>query len=225
MKKLLLVMVGTAAFFTLTGCRHLGHLWSAGGIKGSGVAKTEKREVGAFKGVEVGGALKIEVTCQKAQGVEITADDNLLRYIKTEVRDGVLHIGTAGVQFSASKTPRIIVTLPELNRVGVSGASQMKVANLKTDDFKINLSGAAQLDVSGTAQLVDANLSGACRLDGKDLKAANVDINASGASNADVYASAELKAEASGASKIHYYGSPQSVSPRANGASKITAGS
>jgi hypothetical protein len=51
-----------------------------------------------------------------------------------------------------------------------------------------------------------------------------VEVNASGASSAEVFASTDLQAEASGASKVYYYGNPQSVSPKANGASKIRAG-
>ena len=224
MKRNLFILACAGGLLALTGCRH--NMFNFGfGVKGSGVAKSEKRNVGNFRGLNVSGAFQVEVTCQKDASLEITADDNLLKHIKTEVRDGILHIETDGAQLNFKDAPRAVITVPDLEDFNISGASRVKVANMKSGDVKVNLSGASQLVADGTAQSVEADLSGASKLDGKDLQAAKVDVNASGASKADVYASAALKAEASGASTVHYYGSPPNISPKANGASKISAGS
>jgi hypothetical protein len=195
------------------------------GIKGSGVAKTEKRNVGNFKGLDAGGAFQVEVTCRKEAGLEITGDDNLLKYIKTEVRDGILYIKTEGVKLESKEPLRVVITAPELGNFNISGASKVKVADLKAGAVKINLSGASQMAARGAAQSLVVDVSGASRLDGKDLQASKVDVNASGASKADVYASADLQADASGASSVNYYGNPKNVSPKASGASRVSAGS
>ena len=76
-----------SVLFASTGCRMIGK-----GIKGSGTIKTEKRELGAFTSVETTGAYEIQITCQQRQSLEIEGDDNILPIIRTEVRDGVLHI-------------------------------------------------------------------------------------------------------------------------------------
>src|SRR5216117_4037518 len=67
---------------------------SACGVRGSGVRKTEKRELPAFTSIETTGAFEVEVTCQKPASFEIEADDNILPLIQTEVRDGVLRVTT-----------------------------------------------------------------------------------------------------------------------------------
>ena len=224
MKRNLIILAGMAGLLAVTGCH--GRMFNFGiGLKGSGVAKSEKRTVGNFRGLNVSGAFQVEVACQKEASLEITADDNLLKHIKTEVRDGILHIETDGAQLNFKDFPRAVITAPDLEDFNISGATRVKVANMKSGDVNVNLSGASQLAAAGTAQALVADVSGASRLDGKDLQAAKVDVKASGASKADVYASADLKAEASGASAVHYYGSPQNISPKANGASKISAGS
>lgn len=224
MRQKLLLLAGLASLLALAGCNF--KFFNAGwGIKGSGMAKTEKRNVGNFKGLDVGGAFHVEVTCQKEASLELTADDNLLKHIKTEVRGGILYIGTDGMQLNFKDSPRAVISVPSLDDFNISGAAQVRVANLKAGDVKANLSGASQLWANGTAQSVNADVSGASRLNGRDLQASKVDVNASGASQADVYASADLEAEASGASRVSYYGNPQNISPKASGASKISAGS
>ncbi len=224
MKRNITILACVAGLLALTGCH--GKMFNFGlGVKGSGVAKTEQRNIGNFTGLDVRGAFQVEVICQKEARLEITADDNLLKYIKTEVRGGVLHIETDGAQLNFKDSPRVLIAVPSLDDFNISGASRVKATNMKAGDVKINLSGASQFAATGTAQGIEADLSGACKFDGKDLQAVKVDINASGASKADVYASADLYAEASGASSVYYYGNPQNISPKTNGASKISAGS
>ena len=62
------------------------------GIKGSGNAASEKRDLTGFHAVDVGGIFHVEITSQQEFGVEISADDNLIPLVRTEVRDGVLYI-------------------------------------------------------------------------------------------------------------------------------------
>ena len=63
-----------------------------GGIHGSGVRKTEKRDLGPFTAIETSGAFEVNVICQKPASFEIEADDNILPLVETEVRGGVLHL-------------------------------------------------------------------------------------------------------------------------------------
>ncbi len=65
-------------------------------VKGSGNVVTESRDISDFKGVDVSGVFQVEITAQKDFSVEIEADDNLMPLIKTEVRNGVLHLETEG---------------------------------------------------------------------------------------------------------------------------------
>jgi hypothetical protein len=63
-------------------------------VHGSGKAATEKRTVVEFTKVDVSGGLKVTLTQDSSSVVTVTADDNLLKYIKTEVEGDKLRIYT-----------------------------------------------------------------------------------------------------------------------------------
>ena len=188
---------------------------------GSGALKAEKRSVPAFNAVDISGAYEVEITAQKEQGVEIEGDDNILPLIKTEVRNGVLEIYNEKA-FSTKNKIRLRISAPVLEGVSTSGASDIVVTGVKSDQFKIDTSGAGSLKASGEAQALEVELSGAGEVDLKDLRAQKVKVTSSGAATADVYASEELTASVSGAGNVNYYGDPKVVNQDTSGAGSIT---
>src|SRR5438874_11711823 len=120
MKRKIVVLLLLACGFALSGCKlHRG-------IAGSGVRKTEKRDLKSFNAIDTTGAYEIDVTCQQPGTFEIEADDNILPLIKTEVRDGILFVSNDQQYHSAKPvTPRI--THSDLNTVSRDGAGTIKV--------------------------------------------------------------------------------------------------
>ncbi|MBS1794599.1 MAG: DUF2807 domain-containing protein [Acidobacteria bacterium] len=190
------------------------------GIQGSGTAKTETRSLSGFKEIKVENALHVEVTVQKDFAFTITADDNLLEHIKTEVSGGTLVIATKDNIAPKTKI-EIRVSLPELTKLNVSGASTAVVAGAKTDALKLDASGASKIRVDGEVKSVEAGASGASGVEAENLKTENAKVNASGASNITVAPTGELDAEASGASTVIYTNEPKSIKQNASGASSI----
>ena len=82
-------------------------------IKGSGNIKTEKRDVPDFSNVKAGGAINVEVSAQKEFSVEVEADDNLLEYIKTEVKGETLKIYTED-RISTRNPIRMRISMPNI---------------------------------------------------------------------------------------------------------------
>jgi hypothetical protein len=189
---------------------------------GSGTMKTEKRDVPAFKALDISGAYDVEIVVQKEQSLEIEGDDNLLPLIKTEVgNDGVLTIHNEK-SFSTKNKLRVRLSVPNLVGVSTSGLSDIVASNIKSDDFNINVSGAGNLQLSGETYKLAVKISGAGDLDAKDLHARIVSISSSGAAKADVYASEELRADVSGAGNVNYYGDPKVVKEDTSGAGTIS---
>jgi hypothetical protein len=192
-------------------------------IKGSGKVVTEKRDVSGFKGVHAGGAMQLEITVGKEFSVELEGDDNILPTIKTEVRGDKLYF-----ERKESRTwsrGRVIarITMPELNDLDISGASNATVNNVKTESLKVESSGASRIEISGEARIVDVEVSGASKLDAENLKTERAKVQASGASKASVFASEAIDVDASGASRINYSGNPKSVVKDTSGASSVSA--
>jgi hypothetical protein len=191
-----------------------------GGVQGSGNVQTEKRSAADFKSIEVGGIFEVEVVAQKDFSVEVEADDNLLQYIKTEVKGDTLEISTEK-SISPKGPVRIRISAPNIENLDISGVSKVSLTNLKNDSLKVDASGASKIKIDGETGNLEVELSGASRLDAENLKAENVDVDGSGASNASVNVSGDLKADLSGASKVTYTGNPKNLEKSTSGASSV----
>jgi len=190
------------------------------GVEGSGNSTTETRGVSDFTSIEVGGVFQVEIVAQKDFSLQVEADDNLLEYIKTEVRDGRLMIET-DKNFNTKTTIRVRITAPNIERIEASGASKVSITDLKNSSLHIDSNGASKISVTGETARLKVEVSGAGNIDAQNLKAENGDIDASGASHADVDVAGTLRAEASGASRITYAGSPKTLNKASSGASSI----
>src|SRR5215831_14013845 len=63
-------------------------------IKGSGKSATESRNVSGFTSVEIDGSGALQVEQTGTESLTITADDNLLQYLTSEISGGRLKLGT-----------------------------------------------------------------------------------------------------------------------------------
>lgn len=191
-----------------------------GSKKGSGNVARETRDVSDFEGIDVSGVIQVEATAGKDFAVEVEADDNLLEYIRTEVRRGKLFLSTEK-RIKTSSPIIVRVSAPNISNIEASGASKVSVVNLSNSDLNLDVSGASKISLTGETRTFTVDTSGACHIDAGNLRTENATVDASGASSVDVNVTGELNAEASGASKISYSGSPQNVKKNSSGASKI----
>lgn len=214
--------------------------WWGSGVRGSGVERTETREVGKFKGVEVGGAFDVEIVSGASDSkVELIGDDNLLEYVETDVAGGTLNIQTRK-SISPKVKLRIRITTPDLASLRSSGASDVVLSGVKnerftietsgagsvkaaveTNDLRIETSGAGDVRVSGKAKTLAMETSGAADIDAHELKAEKVRVEVSGAGDVSVFAAEELDVQVSGAGDVQYYGSPKVINQDVSGAGSI----
>ena len=212
MKKHAILLTLALSFgFALSAC--------IGGVRGSGVRKTEKRELTPFTAIETTGAFEVEVTCQKPASFEIETDDNILPLVKTEVLDGVLHITTTK-SYSASGGILVRINLPDLARIKSTGAGKFQVSNLKNDNFEVDSIGAATVTASGQSKALKLRSTGAGKIDAHDLRAQKADVTVTGAAGVEVNASDELDVSVSGAGRVIYSGNPR-VNKHVSGAGQV----
>lgn len=203
------------------GCGFAGFNGFAGdGVQGSGILKSEQRAVSGFSKVEVGGAIRIEVTAQKDFSVSVEADDNVLPLIKTEVSGDTLKIYRE--KGSSSKVGvKVTISMPDVKAINLSGASTAFISGAKTDSLELEASGASKIKIDGEAKDLNSDASGASGIDAENLRVENADVEASGASSTTISAIDELKADASGASTIYYTGEPKNINQKSSGASSV----
>jgi Putative auto-transporter adhesin, head GIN domain len=217
MKPRTLLLVLLACGLSLSGCKF------ERGLAGSGIRKTEKRDLKSFSAIDTTGAYSIDVTCQKPASFEIEADDNILPLIKTEVRDGILFVSN-DQPYHSSKTVTLRITLPDLNSVANHGAGQIKIVDANSSDLKIDSTGAASVDAAGTAKSVQISSTGAGEINTSKLRADNAKVEVSGAASVDVYAAEQLDVNVSGAGHVSYSGNPKTVNKHVSGIGSVNPG-
>jgi Putative auto-transporter adhesin, head GIN domain len=205
-----------AALLAVAGCSQM-----IGSTAGSGTPATVRRELAGFDAVRMSCHCRLKLTAQAAtQTVTVTADDNVVPLITTEVRDGTLYIEAS--QFYIEKTPVLLeIGVATLTRLHFSGAGEIDLADLKSDSLDITVSGAGRVTATGEAKRLDLSLSGAASIEAPGLKAASVRAHVSGVGNIDTWASDSLDASVSGVGKISYGGTPQHVSTHFSGVGSI----
>ena len=216
-----------------------------GGVAGSGVVRTEERQVSEFDSISIQYPAEITVRQGESESVTIEADDNLLPQLTTNVNNGTLEFENSERSWSErvnpSTTVQVTITVVDLNQISFPSAGEMLVENLETkslaisvsgagdielsdldvDNLEFNLSGAGNVYADGTAEKLHLRISGFGNFSGYDLESQEVDVAISGAGSATVWAESELDARISGAGSVNYYGNPD-VSKSVSGVGSVT---
>lgn len=103
----------------------------------------------------------------------------------------------------------------------VSGAAELELETGALQDFMGEFSGAADVELSGSAERVNIEASGAADLSAKHFVAQTAMVRASGGASVEVFVEKQLQATASGAANIVIYGDP-AISGKTSGAGTFT---
>ena len=199
-KQILLVIILFAAL--AGGC-------SSNGIKGSGNVVSETRSVSGVNVVELSGDTQLDIEQTGTESLTITADDNILPLLKSEVRDGRLRLGVeTGYSPDAEQRVRYKLTVKDLNEIGLSGDGRVEAKNIATNRLKVSISGDGVIRAAGTAESQDISISGDGTYEGADLSSKSAEAHISGDGRSVVAVSGELKVNISGDGTVEYIGDP-----------------
>lgn len=206
------------------------------------------RDIGKFNSVHVNGPFKVYFSEGKQSSLAISASSTEARdKINTYVSNGELHIEleTSTLRWiTKSHNFKIYISAPTLKTIHASGAVNFilvdilngediklkftgasdMVGKIECDELNADFSGASDLELNGKAKSLVAKFSGASSMKSAAFLSNDADLHASGASTIKVGVSSAIKAVASGASTIIYYGSPSTKDNNASGASSIKKG-
>lgn len=202
--------------------------------------KEETRQLDKFDKIEISGNIELEFKQDSVKNLTISAPENLLSYIKTEVNDGRLKIYTNRIftnhrikvsisndsifeleASGASKIGTVDLIRTSNLYLSLSGASRADLNANVSDNFTTRVSGASNAKISGTVNSADFEANGASKIDADQLKSSIVKVETSGASHAKVFAIQSIEADASGASRIDCFGNPKDIKKSENMGSSI----
>jgi hypothetical protein len=201
-------------------------------VFGSGVVAQEDRTVIGITGVVLAGEGTLYIEQGSAEELIVTAEDNLLPYILTEVQGGILKIRTrSNVCLEPTQSIEYHLTVVSLESVVLSGvgditvldlsATQLsltlsgaggnvEVTNLDADELDVVLSGVGDFAISGTVDVQHVNITGIGDYDARDLASLDAVISIVGSENqtATVRVSDMLTVTILGNGTVFYIGDP-----------------
>ncbi len=241
MKRLCLLFAAVVAVISFASC-------GMNVLRGEGKKTTKAPSVPAFDAVDIGISTKIKITVAEGStnGVELSGYENIIKHIKTEVKQNTLHItydlddtwtvnsDDLEVRITAPTLKALSmsgapdaevhgnVTGPEF-KMDLSGAGSVVIDNINVDKFFADMSGAADLKVNGgSVKMASYELSGAGNIKAYPLQTEETSVSLSGAADGEVTASRKLDASVSGAGSITYKGTPE-VTQHVSGAGSVSA--
>lgn len=189
-------------------------------IKGSGVAKTEVRHVDAFKAIRLNGAADITVTLGEQPSLTVTADDNILPVIDTDVTNGTLVIGNHD-SYETKIGVKIAIVTTTLDAFELNGSGDVKITGLSGDKFSARIRGSGDLSAEGAVKSLSASIAGSGDLKLADLKTSHADVSISGSGSAIVNSEQSLAAAVTGSGDIRYRGNPPKVQSSVTGSGSV----
>ncbi|MDR1171654.1 MAG: DUF2807 domain-containing protein [Bacteroidales bacterium] len=189
--------------------------------------KKETRPVSNFTGIDASSAFDITVTRGDTESLVIEADDAAMAYIRSEVRNGVLHLYLDNEKKVKNiKTMKATIVMKNLDRVSLSGACKFTANDLFTPDrFKGDCSGASNMTVNLNTGQLNIGASGASNIQINVNVTGNAELDLSGASKfRGELKAAAVKFSSSGVCSVDLSGSADSFNIEVSGTSKVNAG-
>jgi hypothetical protein len=205
----------------ITACDHIPAL------RGSGNLTTETRPVSGFTAVELNGAGEVEIIQDGSESLTIETDDEIMKYISTEVRDGTLVVS----QHLGSPTPtRLDVTLHVNELTGISipgkwslhakslatdilairveGTTSIRIGALAAEELTVTITGTGDLELAGSAIAQTLVISGTGTYHAGRLHSETTSLVVSGAGDITLWATKTLDMKIEGTCTIDYFGRP-----------------
>ncbi len=218
------------------------------GIRGNGNVVTVDRTTTDYDAISISGFFDVDLVDGNEGELTLKGEENLLEYIKTEVKNGKLVIKVEkGVNLRPSPRGQgIHITVPveSVNAVTLSGSGDIVgKKTIKTNSFETNISGSGDITLAVEANAITATMSGSgditlsgsttdleVRVSGSgdikayELEADNVYATVSGSADIRVTANEMIKARVSGSGDIRYRGNPKKIDSRSSGSGDISKG-
>ena len=178
-------------------------------ITGSGQALTQQRAVSGFTGVALSVPGRLEIVQGDAEGVTLTADDNVAPEIETVVEGGVLHVRfRKGTNVRTRTRIGITVKARAIHSIAVAGSGDVIAPSLDSPGLKVRIAGSGDVRLGGRAETLEVRISGSGDVDAGRFDTQRAKVSVAGSGDALVWARKSLEVRVSGSGDVRYFGDP-----------------
>jgi hypothetical protein len=223
----LFVLVPVSTAHADEGGSWFGRLLGLNSVTGSGKVQTETRALTGFHGVSVKGSMKVVLRQGSREGVEVSADSNLLPLIETRIRNGTLEIGTVkNANYSTRNPVLVTVDLITLKNLAISGSGDVTAKGVKVSildvaiggsgsahlpdlqarSLSLSIGGSGDVDTSGRTHRFSISVGGSGSVRADALEADDVSVAIGGSGDASVKANRTLDVSVAGSGDVVYSG-------------------
>lgn len=100
------------------------------------------------------------------------------------------------------------ITGPELSEIHASSGSTFSATGIAAQDFEVDASSGASVDLSGTCTDFEAEASSGSSIDAKDLECQRAEVDASSGASVRAYATDYAESDPSSGASVRFYGNP-----------------
>jgi len=199
-------------------------------VVGSGNVVEEPRQVSGISGVNLATIGDLTIELGETEAFSITADDNLMQYLKTAVVGGVLRIEVNDrVNLKPSTPVKYSLTVKSLDSIKVSSVGDVNAPALSADRFSVTISSTGDVnipsleaktlnvDISSTGNLSidggavisqDIKISSTGKYSAQDMTSEDATVRLSSTGSAEIWVENTLTAKLNSTGDLYYRGSP-----------------
>jgi hypothetical protein len=165
-------------------------------VTGSGNVVEESREVSGISGVHLATIGDMTIELGDKESLRIEAEDNLLEYFETEVRNGNLIIKTRdNVRLNTTKPVNYYLTVMGLDEIDISSAGNITAPDLENEQFSINIGSSGDLKLGDLAtDKLNVKISSSGDVTMGELNADSLEVDIGSNGNLDI-AGGEVKTQ------------------------------
>lgn len=205
--------------------------------------QTKKYNLKDFSKVEAGYGMLVNISQSSSYSIEINAEQQDFEYLKVEKKRETLRIYIDKNNYRKHGDIKVEINMPSLTGLGLSGGAQAKLSmdikdnfegelsggaglsgSLSCKDINLEISGGSEIHLTGTGADLRVDASGGSIFHLKEFGVKDVNADLSGGARLEIKMNGTLNVDASGGSRVVYYGSAKLGDTDFSGGSGISQG-
>lgn len=177
-------------------------------INGSGTLVSEFRDVATFNKVSSEGVFEVTITESDIQSVEITADNNIMHRVRTEVVNNELRLYLDNNNYN-NISLQATIYVQNINSIKNSGVGNISVFDVtNAENFSVKNTGTGNITILGNAESLSIINEGSGDFYGFDFTVNNCNVDIEGTGDCEVNCSNNLNVQIEGSGNVFYVGYP-----------------